>query len=127
SALGWLSPDAAVLPGHLGYFLARTWRMHPQLCRAVSELSYDGKLHPAPVTATRHLEGVEPGVACRFVAHSGNTTSSPEEAEEVLAQVRAHLGLRWRGGADVPVRRLEQRDVLVVAPYNAQVQLIRET
>lgn len=127
SALGWLSPDTAVLPAHLGYFLARTWRMHPQLCQAVSALSYDGQLHPAPVTAQRHLEGAEPGVECRFVAHTGNTTSSPEEAQEVLAQVRGHLGLRWRAGTDAPVHRLAQQDILVVAPYNAQVQLIRDT
>ena len=127
SALGWLSQHASVLPAHLGYFLARTWRMHPALCEAVSHLAYAGRLHPAPVTARRHLKGAPPGVECRYVAHSGNTTSSVEEAREVLAQVRAHLGLPWRESASSPLRPLGQQDVLVVAPYNAQVQLIKDT
>lgn len=126
SALGWLSQHASVLPGELGYFLARTWRMHPALCEAVSDLSYDGQLQPAPVTAQRHLQA-PPGVECRFVPHTGNTTSSIEEATEVLAQVRAHLGLMWRESATAAPRPLGQGDVLVVAPYNAQVQLIRDT
>ncbi|MGC0141397.1 MULTISPECIES: TM0106 family RecB-like putative nuclease [unclassified Pseudactinotalea] len=127
SALGWLSQHASVLPSHLGYFLARTWRMHPDLCRAVSGLSYAGQLRPAPVTAQRHLDGAAPGVECRYVPHSGNTTSSVEEAQEVLAQVRVHLGLAWRYGQDAAPRLLGEQDILVVAPYNAQVQLIRDT
>ena len=127
SALGWLSQHASVLPGELGYFLARTWRMHPALCEAVSHLSYDGQLRPASTTAERDLQGAPPGVECRFVPHSGNTTSSTEEAAEVLAQVRAHLGLAWRESATAAPRPLGQGDVLVVAPYNAQVQLLRDT
>lgn len=127
SALGWLSHDAAVLPAHLGYFLAQTWRMHPALCRAVSDLAYDGRLRPAPVTGQRELIGKGPGIETRFVSHAGNTTASEEEALEVLAQVRAHLGLPWRSGTGAAPRPLGHNDVLVVAPYNAQVQLIADT
>jgi len=29
-------------------FLARSWRMHPDVCGFISELSYDGRLEPAP-------------------------------------------------------------------------------
>ena len=39
SALGWLSAGHATLPPELGYFLAQSWRMHPDLCRAVSVLA----------------------------------------------------------------------------------------
>ena len=31
-----------------GLFLAQTWRMHPDVCRFISELSYDGRLESAP-------------------------------------------------------------------------------
>jgi uncharacterized protein len=48
SALGWLAAGHATLPANLGYFLADSWRMHPDLCRAVSQLSYEGKLQAAP-------------------------------------------------------------------------------
>ncbi|MGM0931734.1 MAG: TM0106 family RecB-like putative nuclease [Actinomycetota bacterium] len=125
SALGWLSAGHATLPPELGYFLARSWRMHPDLCRAVSVLAYEGRLESAPAAATRHLEGAPPGVECVYVDHQGNATSSAEEAAEVLAQVRRHVGLLWREDVAVQPRPLAGADILVVAPYNAQVQLIR--
>lgn len=126
SALGWLAAGHATLPASLGYFLADTWRMHPDLCRAVSRLSYEGKLQSAPAASRRCLEGLEPGIETVFVDHTGNTTSSKEEAAEVVRQARRHLGLKWTSGADAGSRPLEQQDLLVVAAYNAQVHLVRK-
>ncbi len=126
SALGWLAAGHATLPAALGYFLADTWRMHPELCRAVSNLSYEGKLKSAPAAAHRELERVPPGVETVFVNHTGNTTASKEEAEEVVRQVQRHLGLRWTARAGSEARPLEQQDLLVVAAYNAQVHLVRK-
>ena len=126
SALGWLAAGHATLPAALGYFLADTWRMHPDLCRAVSNLSYEGKLKSAPAAAHRELEGVAPGVETIFVNHTGNTTASTEEAAEVVRQAQRHLGLKWTAGTDNEARPLVQQDLLVVAAYNAQVHLIRK-
>ncbi|MCZ2404632.1 TM0106 family RecB-like putative nuclease [Paenarthrobacter sp. Z7-10] len=126
SALGWLSHGRHTLPPELGYFLATSWRMHPDLCASVSRLSYDGKLESAPAAALRHLDGVPAGVRCVYVDHTGNTTKSPEEAEEVARQVRAHLGLLWADPQDPAPRPLEETDILVVAAYNAQVQQISD-
>ena len=126
SALGWLSDGHNTLPSHLGYFLALSWRLHPELCSAVSELSYDNRLEAAPAAALRELEGAAPGISCVYVQHSANSTASPEEAAEVVRQVQAHLGLKWLDPSDSPERRpLEETDILVVAAYNAQVQLIK--
>lgn len=127
SALGWLSAGAATLPPDVGYFLADTWRMHPDLCRAVSRFAYDGRLTTAPAARERLLAGQAPGIECVSVDHDGNATSSVEEAAEVLAQVRRHLGVPWTPDAGAPPRPLGQADLLVVAAYNAQVQLVRET
>lgn len=123
SALGWLSAGHATLPPEFGYFLSDSWRMHPQLCAAVSTLSYDGQLASAPAAAERRLDSVTPGVETVLVPHSGNTVSSPEEADAVVRLVREHLGLTWEdeGGA----RPMEPADVIVVAAYNAQVQVLR--
>ncbi|MHC6593175.1 TM0106 family RecB-like putative nuclease [Arthrobacter sp. C152] len=126
SALGWLAAGHPTLPAALGYFLADTWRMHPELCRAVSILSYEGKLQAAPAASLRELEGVAPGVETVFVGHSGNATASKEEADEVVRQARRHIGLKWKAGADTEARPLEQQDLLVVAAYNAQVHLVRK-
>ena len=45
SALGWLVDGRRTLPEELGYFLDRSYRMHPAVCEPVSRLSYDGRLH----------------------------------------------------------------------------------
>lgn len=124
SALGWVSAGHATLPPDLGYFLADSWRMTSELCRAVSELSYEGKLRSAPAANLRRLEGVPAGIETVLVEHSGNATFSTEEAAEVVRQVRRHLGLSWH--SEQGTRPLGDNDILVVAAYNAQVNVIRE-
>ena len=130
SALGWLSAGHATLPAELGYFLADSWRMHAELCGAVSRLSYEGRLKSAPAAGERHLDGKDPGVETVFVqqavgSEKENKQSSPEEAAEVVAQIREHLDLPWTPGPGQDPRPLGQEDFLVVAAYNAQVHLVR--
>ncbi|QCB98628.1 TM0106 family RecB-like putative nuclease [Arthrobacter sp. PAMC25564] len=124
SALGWISAGHATLPPELGYFLPDSWRMASALCHAVSELSYEGQLRSAPAADLRRLDGVPAGIETVLVEHGGNITSSPEEAAEVVRQVRRHLGLQWHGPDGS--RPLQAADILVAAAYNAQVNLIRE-
>ena len=68
--------------------------------------------------------GCPPGIETVLVEHSGNITSSAEEAAEVVRQVRRHLGLAWH--TEQGTRPLGAADILVVAAYNAQVNLIRD-
>lgn len=127
SALGWLMDGADTLPPALGYFLADSYRMHPALTEHVSALSYAGRLRSAPAAATRDLADVEPGLEVVRVAHTGNRIESPEEAAEVVRQVRDLLGTTWTDPSDARgPRPLAPADFLVVAPYNAQVHLIQD-
>lgn len=123
SALGHLLGSADVIPPHLGYFLAETRRMHPAVCKPVSELSYAGLLHSHPVASERWIDGVEPGIYLREVDHRHNITSSSEEADAVVEVVRALVGRTWTDNG--VTRELTDADVLVVAPYNLQVRVIR--
>ncbi len=125
SALGWLSDGHDVLPAHLGYFLEETWRMHPDLTRAVSDLSYEGRLRANPSTEERHLDGVAAGLHPVPVRHAGNSVESPEECEAVVALVKRHLGMPWRDPAAGRDDVIRPSDMIVVAPYNAQVELLR--
>lgn len=124
SALGWLIDGRHTLPAELGYFLDRSYRMHPAVCAAVSRLSYDGRLQSFDaVTTARSLDGQLPGVRVLTVEHDGNATDSPEEADAIVAQVRRLLGSAWTDeNGTVP---LGQQHVLVVTPYNAQVVTLR--
>jgi superfamily I DNA and/or RNA helicase len=125
SALGWLVDGRRTLPEELGYFLDRSHRMHPAVCRPVSRLSYEGRLHSEESrTAARRLDGQAAGVRVLSVPHDGNSTSSPEEAAAIVAATRLLLGSDWTD--EDGTRPLGPGDVLVVAPYNAQVLLLQD-
>jgi superfamily I DNA and/or RNA helicase len=124
SALGWLVEDHRTLPADRGYFLDRTHRMHPAVCAPVSALAYEGRLQShSELTAARRLDGYSPGVHILRVRHEGNSTESPEEADAIVAQVNTLVGSRWT--TEHGTRPLTPADVLVLAPYNAQVVLLR--
>jgi predicted RecB family nuclease len=128
SALGWLSDGHDVLPDHLGYFLEETWRMHPALTAAVSALSYESRLRShEPDTTSRLLVGVEPGLHSVPVEHHGHSVESPEECAAVVALVKKHLGMPWRDPSTGRDDAIRPTDLIVVAPYNAQVDLLRRT
>jgi uncharacterized protein len=124
SALGWLVEDHRTLPAERGYFLDRSHRMHPAVCAAVSALSYEGRLQPhSDVNGARRLDGYPPGVQVLRVAHNGNSTESPEEADAIVELIGSLVGLNWT--TEAGTRPLTSTDVLVLAPYNAQVVLLR--
>ena len=124
SALGWLSLGHDVLPRERGIFLDTSFRMHPDLCSVVSHLAYEDKL-TATQTSSRSLDGVSPGIHVRPVTHRDNSVESREEATEVVHILEELLSQSWTdGGITQPLRDWE-KNIIVVAPYNAQVNLIR--
>ena len=125
SALGWLVDGRHTLPAELGYFLDLSYRMHPDVCAAVSRLSYDGRLQSfGDVAGIRTLDGHRPGLRVVTVDHDGNSTDSPEEADAIVAEIQGLLGSTWTD--EYGPRPLAAKDVLVVTPYNAQVVLLRQ-
>jgi uncharacterized protein len=124
SALEWLVDGQQTLPDERGYFLDLSYRMHPDVCAAVSTLSYEGRLRShAQHTAARRLGGQDPGVHELPVSHQGNSIESPEEAAAIVDEIGRMLGRPWTD--EHGTRPLTASDVLVLAPYNAQVALIR--
>ena len=114
SALGHYMGEQQILDPQHGYFVEVTRRMHPKVNAPVSWLSYQNRLHSHPDTAAQVVEGLEPGFTLCPVSHIGNSSYSAEEVDEVLKLTKRHLQL------------VDQSDVLIVAPYNAQVDAIRE-
>ncbi len=126
SALRWLLGEHDTLPASHGYFLAETRRMRPELAAVVSELSYAGRLTAHPSAASREVRGAgQPGLHWHPVAHTGNSTHSEVEAEVVVRIAKESLSgtVVSPGAAE---RALTQADIIVVAPYNAQVDCLSE-
>jgi superfamily I DNA and/or RNA helicase len=124
SALEHLLGDAQTIPEDRGLFLERSFRMHPDVCRFVSDAFYGSRLEPAPGC---ERQGTSFGTGLRFlpVEHVANRRSSPEEAEAICAEVVRLLGGEWTDAGGV-TRPLRVGDILVVAPYNEQVGCLGE-
>jgi uncharacterized protein len=133
------SGEHATMPPRLGLFLDRTWRLHPAICAYTSEVFYASKLEPmaelegqtidAPgaATAPGAVGAAIDGSGIRWlpVVHAGNDTDSPEEAAAIVAVVRDLLDGRPRWtNAKGEEAELGLADIVVVAPYNAHVDLI---
>jgi uncharacterized protein len=126
SALHHLLGDAQTIASDRGLFLAETWRLHPDICSYTSELFYAGRLHPHPGLELQRIAS-----HCRFsstglryvpVPTEGNQGSSPEEADVIHGIVDEILGsgATWVDRDNVE-RPVTLADILIIAPYNAQV------
>ena len=124
SVLEHLLGDEPTVPPHMGLFLERTRRMHPDVCRFVSEIVYDGRLQGIPELA-RQTTAFGTGLRFKPVAHAGNAAASLEEAAAVGAEIAAMVGSEWTD-RDGKAQALRQSDFMVVAPYNAQVRRLRD-
>ena len=128
SALEHLLAGSATIPEDRGLFLDRTWRMHPDVTTYVSETFYAGRLEAEPTTARQRIGAPGPahgtGIRWAPVRHLRNEQRSPEEAERVAQLVDGLVLEPWvdRYGVE---RALTIDDVLVVAPYNAQVAAVQ--
>ncbi|HYO85614.1 MAG TPA: TM0106 family RecB-like putative nuclease [Dermatophilaceae bacterium] len=128
SALQHFIGDHQVIPADRGIFLDRTWRMHPQITRFVSDLSYEGRLTSAAGRARQGIQapGLLTGSGLRWVPipHTGNVADSRAEALVVAALVADLVRGHWRD-ADGCEHPMTPADVLVVSPYNAHVRTLR--
>ncbi len=118
-----------VVDPSMGLLLAETWRLHPDLCRFTSEVFYAGELRPEAHTVFQSLSafGELTGTGVRWlpVVHGGQRNSSTAEAERVVSVYEQLLGGRWTHRSR-QAAAVTPADILVVAPYNAQVELLAE-
>jgi uncharacterized protein len=123
SVLQHLLGEHVTVPPDRGLFLERTYRLRPELCAFTSDAYYEGRLGYADEAARRSLSSGN-GPTWIPVEHTGRGQASVEEADAVDAAVRALVGTSFTDD-DGSVRPLTLADVLVVAPYNAQVRTLR--
>lgn len=128
SCLDWMLGDHATIPPDRGIFLPVSRRMHPEVCRFISEQVYEGRLTSHSDTARQAVTSTrfpEAGAFWIPVAHEGNAQVSTEEVAAIHAAVAHLLQGEWteKDGNRRPVRKT---DIIVVAPYNAQVNALRD-
>ncbi|HET6175885.1 MAG TPA: TM0106 family RecB-like putative nuclease [Candidatus Sulfotelmatobacter sp.] len=126
SALQHLLGDHQTIPDFMGLLLPETWRLHPNICTFTSDLFYEGRLSSRGFTRNREISGHSwlNGAGLWFVPvdHQGNRNSSAEEIDVIARVVESLLQpeVKW-SRSEGNLRRLTANDILIVAPFNAQV------
>ncbi len=128
SCLDWMLGEGRNVDPACGIFLPETWRMHPDLCRYISSQFYEDRLESHPSTARQFVEArrlPRCGAWRVPVAHEGRAQICPEEVEAIRDTIERLLAGAWtdQNGSSRPVC---ESDIIVVAPYNAQVNALSE-
>lgn len=119
------------MPDEHGLFLEETWRLHPAICAFTSELFYESRLQARPETAVQQIVGATPFAGAGLfhvpVQHRGNQNHAPQEVDKVaelfVDLTQSELRCIDRDGQSRPITT---EDVLIVAPFNAQVSTIKQ-
>jgi uncharacterized protein len=132
STLDYLLDGQATVSPERGIFLGTTWRMHEDVCRFISEAVYDGRLQPEPDNQTQrlmlngsaHAALAPTGIRFVGVEHDGCSQRSEPEAA-LVKELYASLLLQKHVGKKGGRAPMTPGNILVVAPYNAQVNLLK--
>lgn len=133
SALEYIQGDADTIAKNMGLFLSITYRLHPEICAFNSELFYESRLESVKGNEHQKVSGpmnLNP-LMYKEVVHSGNTSYSMEEVnfissfiEKILDAKHLYTIFDSKKG-DIIESALTAKDIMVIAPYNAQVQRLK--
>ena len=128
SCLDWILGEGQNVDPARGIFLPETWRMHPDLCTYISSQFYEDRLESHHSTARQSVEArrlPRYGAWRVPVVHEGRAQICPEEVEAVRDTIERLLAGAWtdQNGSTRPIC---ESDIIVVAPYNAQVNALSD-
>jgi uncharacterized protein len=128
SALDHLLAGEVTIAPDRGVLLDLTWRMHPDVTAFISRSFYEDRLDSEPQCANQAvvIDGdAATGLRTSFVEHLGDRVRSDAEAESVRDVIATLTCATWRDDAGLE-RPMALDDIVVVAPYNAQVACLVE-
>jgi uncharacterized protein len=131
SALEHVLDGHQTMPENKGLFLPTTWRLHPLITRFTSMIYYEGRLYSKEGLENQKLEGNTPfkssGLFLVSINHYGNQSQSKEEVEAIIKIVNHLLTskISWTDKNNNS-KLLQRADILIIAPYNAQVSALQE-
>jgi len=134
STLDYLLHNQATIEDHQGVFLGTTYRMHSAVNKFISQAIYEGKLEAdldndmQVVTVPDDYQGPlnkSAGIIYIPVEHEGNSQASDEEVAAIVSMTQQLLGRTFKS-KEGESRLIGWDDILFVAPYNHQVNKLRE-
>ena len=139
SVLEYWMNNKKVVPNNLGIFLSKSWRMEPSIASIVSDIFYESKLKSYNKNCDNKIiwkekikssSGVyfpDQGFHFENICHIGNNQTSKEEALKIKEIVDKLYGSSYEYFSKDKLKsgKITKQEILVIAPYNAQVNLLR--
>jgi uncharacterized protein len=129
SSLDFVLEDNDTILADKGVFLNVTRRLNNKICDYISSSFYDSRLTSDSITKTRSVNlKLNPikdeGIFYVPIDHSGCSQRSDEEADLVEKTFNKIINRDFKNGK--ATGKISAKDIMVVAPYNAQANNIRE-
>ena len=129
SSLDFVLENNDTIPPDKGIFLNITRRLNKKICNYISTSFYDSRLTSDPITETRSVNlKLDPikneGLFYVPIEHSGCSQRSDEEADLIEKTYNRIINKEFKVGKKLG--KISSKDIMVVAPYNAQANNIRE-
>lgn len=133
STLDYLLQGRATIPPTQGIFLNTTYRMNPKITSFISEAFYDKRLEAVTHNKNQQLvlnedhdiELIKDGILYIPINHDACSQSSKEEAVRIK-DIYYNLLLQSYQDKHGNICNIGIDDILVVAPYNIQINLLTE-
>jgi predicted RecB family nuclease len=132
SVLDYLLRGRHTIPPEEGILLNTTYRMHPGICRFISDAIYDGRVGSLAGLEKQTIVGNgsipdnirDAGLVCHFVESKNSVQRSDEEATHIKTLCDRLLKLKYRDRFG-DVYPIDEDNILVVSPYNMQVNSLK--
>jgi len=129
SSLDFVLEDNDTIPADKGVFLNVTRRLNKKICNYISSSFYDSRLTSDSITETRSVNlKLDPikdeGLFYVPIEHTGCSQRSDEEADLIEKTYNKIINKEFKVGDTTG--KISAKDIMVVAPYNAQANNIRE-
>ena len=141
SCISYILGDRVTIPSDQGVLLDTSYRMTPPINDFISSAFYDGKLKSHISTRERKLKfkknsknkflPIEKGIILIETEHENNSQTSEEEIaiiKDIYDYLLKQTIFDFTGtfSSQIQEREITLNDILVVAPYNAQVNRISQ-
>jgi uncharacterized protein len=129
SVLDYLLENKDTISSEKGIFLNRTFRLHPNINAFVSPNFYENRLLTDPNNINRKIEYSSDciikseGIHTILMDHKDRSQTSIEEFEVIKKLMKQLIGCKFTD-YDKSERKLTIEDILIVSPYNAQVNFL---
>ena len=128
----YLLEDQDTISSNKGIFIDKSRRLHPKLCKFTSENFYDGRLKNLDITEKRKItfskkENLLPetGILMVDAKHKEACRQKSEEEGKIVKDFyNKLLGSTFSDNKN-PKKIMNEEDILVVAPYNVQVNYLK--